>query len=281
MPGGVYDSSKTRVAPVFDQLRLRTDDWVRTLLNLAQHGAGTPVGDDVDLAFVRGSWGTTEKGIHPPVALLSWLIRNLVPPTKPTEINDDRKKLLPRDPATIDQALRLLRSAGTGRAWHVFEGPTSPDAIIETPGARIVIEGKRTEAGPTTSTTSMAGRHQIWRHIDAAWELRGGLAVFGLFLVEGAPARPQDVPPIWMDAARDTLTQPAIDASFPRRSTSNATPSPAGFLEWPPGSGSVRAFGSTSMRYPNDSGPPALPDCSRQIGPGGKGVDALKAVVWV
>jgi hypothetical protein len=230
MPGGVYDSSKTRVAPVFDQLRLRTDDWVRTLLNLAQHGAGTPVGDDIDLAFVQGSWGATERGIHPPVALLSWLIRNLMPPMKPTEINDDRQKLLARDPATIERALQLLRSGGAGRAWHVFEGPTYPDAIIETPGARIVIEGKRTEAGPTTSTTWMAGRHQIWRHMDAAWELRGGLAVFGLFLVEGAPERPRDVPPIWENAARDTLTELAIDASFPHRSTVERDAIARGFL---------------------------------------------------
>ena len=149
---------------------------------------------------------------------------------KPTEINDERQKLLAREPATIGRALQLLRSAGTGRAWHVFEGPTYPDAIIETPGALIVVEGKRTEAGPTTSTTWMVGRHQIWRHMDAAWELRGGRAVYGLFLVEGTPENPKDVPLIWEDAARDTLARSAITASFPHRSTVECDAIARGFL---------------------------------------------------
>ncbi|MEI8084216.1 MAG: hypothetical protein WCI74_20435 [Actinomycetes bacterium] len=230
MPGGMYDSSKTRVAPVFDQLKLRTDDWVRALLSLPQHGSGHPVGEDVNLAFVKGDWGSAERGLEPPVALLSWLIRNLEGPTKPTEINEERKRLLQREPATINRALQLVRSAGTGHAWHVFEGPTYPDAIIETPGAMVVVEGKRTEAGPTTYTTWMAGRNQIWRHMDAAWELRGGRAVFGLFVVEGTPAQPKDVPRIWVTAARDTLKQPAMDASFPHRSNLERDAIARGFL---------------------------------------------------
>jgi hypothetical protein len=57
--------------------------------------------------------------------------------------------------------------------------------VIETPDALIVIEGKRTESGATIDTTWLTGRHQIWRHIDAAWEIRGRRQVFGFFIVEG------------------------------------------------------------------------------------------------
>ena len=82
MPGGTFDSSKTRVTPVFDQLRLRRDDWVRQLLSLPQHGAGRAVGQ-ADLTFLGGAWGGEERALFPPVSLLSWLIRNLsVPPGK-------------------------------------------------------------------------------------------------------------------------------------------------------------------------------------------------------
>lgn len=49
----------------------------------------------------------------------------------------------------------LLRSAGTGRGWHVLEGPTYPDVFVETRDALVVVEGKRTEAGPTTSTSGL------------------------------------------------------------------------------------------------------------------------------
>lgn len=101
------------------------------------------------------------------------------------------------------------------RAWYIFEGPTHPDAIIETPDALIVIEGNQTEAGPTTSTTWMPCRHQIWRHIDAAWEIRGALRVFGLFIVESE--RGLEVPKVWSDAVDQSQSERVLDGSFPHR----------------------------------------------------------------
>lgn len=258
MPGGRYDSSKTRVAPVFDQLRLRTDDWVRGLLILAQHGSPETIDDNIDLGYVAGAWGTNEKGIPPPVALLSWLIRNLMPPLKPTEINDDRQRLLARDAEAIEQALQLLGSASASRRWHIFEGPTYPDALIETRGALIVVEGKRTEAGPTESTTWMAGRRQIWRHMDAAWERRGDRTVFGLFLVEGAPEQPFDVPPIWESASRDTLTAQALSSSFPHRGTVERDAIARGFL-------GAATWQRVCAHFGIDFG--ALPDTTADLGP--------------
>ena len=182
MPGGERDSSKTRVVPVFDQLRARNDDWVRSLLTLAKHGSGTSVPADMSLLYTAGFWGDTECGLKPPVALLSWLIRNLAPPVGATRITEERARLLAGHPFTVATALKRLRSAGRKSGWQTFEGRSYPDVYIETPGALVVIEGKRTEPGPTTDTTWMSGRHQIWRHLDAAWEIRGRRSVFGLFL---------------------------------------------------------------------------------------------------
>jgi hypothetical protein len=113
--------------------------------------------------------------------------------------------------------LNLLRSETSARAWYIFEGPTVPDAYIQTPDALVVVEGKRTEAGPTTNTTWLAGRHQIWRHIDAAWERRGRRQVFGLFIVESKGGT-SEVPELWLKAVQDALSPAVIASSFPHRS---------------------------------------------------------------
>jgi hypothetical protein len=219
MPGGNYDSSLTRVAPVFDQLQNQRGEWVRHLLAIPRHGfAASKDWHDLDLTFVRGSWGPTERGLPPPDSLLSWLIQNLAQPADTSLVDPNRARLIARDAHTIELALELLKSTGRGKAWHVLEGPTYPDAIIETPDALIVIEGKRTEAGPTTKTKWMAGRHQMWRHLDAAWEARGTRQVFGFFLVEGDASAPLDVPPVWREAATATISASVLDASLPHRS---------------------------------------------------------------
>jgi hypothetical protein len=97
---------------------------------------------------------------------------------------EERKLLAGGDADTVVDALRGLRSPSGLRAWYLLEGPTVPDALLETPDALIVVEGKRTEAGPSTATKWLPGRHQMWRHIDAAWELKGRRRVYGFFIVE-------------------------------------------------------------------------------------------------
>jgi hypothetical protein len=230
MPGGNCNSSKARVALVFTRLASRTDDWIRTLLTLPECGSAARVDAAVDLRFVSGHWGESEVGLKPPVALLAWLMRDLQAPAKATTITEGRERLVKHDPATIEKALRELEKGENRRGWHVFEGPTYPDAFLETPGALVVVEGKRTEAGPTTSTTWMTRRHQLWRHIDAAWEIRGSRMVYGLFIVEGIPDQPTVVPPHWKVAAEAILKRAAIEGSFPHRSPAERTAIAGGFL---------------------------------------------------
>ncbi|MDB4909141.1 MAG: hypothetical protein JWO05_3925 [Gemmatimonadetes bacterium] len=222
---GRYNSSKTRVAPVFSALEDRADEdpqWLRRLLSLAT--AENPrerIWRAQDLIVQSSHYGQRERPLQPPLALLSWLVRNLDAGAAKLKENDasarERRNLAAKDPVTIERALELLRSAGAGRGWHVLEGPTYPDVLLVTPDALVVIEGKRTEAGPTTSTTWMSGRHQMLRHLDAAWEIRGERAVYGLFVVEGKDER-GTVPPMWVEAARDTTSEAAIQGSLPHRS---------------------------------------------------------------
>ncbi|WP_395144639.1 hypothetical protein [Armatimonas sp.] len=213
MPGGQFDSSKTRVSPVFDELAKRSDNWVLQLLELTSFG----VDKNLDLKFLKGYWGTKELGLHPPVSLLSWLIRHPKHLKQNALSSPERELLLNGNPEKVEEALTLLRTENRDRAWYIFEGRTYPDAVIETPDALIVIEGKRTEAGPTTSTKWLEGRHQIWRHIDAAWEQRGKRRVFGLFIVE-SDGECGDVPQHWKQAIKNSLVPSTLATSFPHRS---------------------------------------------------------------
>ena len=184
--GGKYDSSKTRVRPVFDRLWARGRDWLPTLLSLPEFGCGRVLeGNVLDLTLQEGFWEPSEKCLNPPVALLSYLIRH---PKLLAQKGSDielRRKLLQGDPNTVQLALGLLRTEAARRSWYIFEGPTYPDVYLVSHDALVVIEGKRTERGPTVKTEWLVGRHQIWRHLDAAWEIRGRREVYGFFAAGG------------------------------------------------------------------------------------------------
>jgi hypothetical protein len=218
MPGGKYDSSKTRVRPVFEALWGRGRDWLPDLLALPAGGCPDSGVVPGDLTLIEGHWEPNERCLNPPVALLSWLIRNAGALRPNTVEGELRRKLADGNPQTVDDALRLLRTEGGSRGWYLFEGPTCPDAYLIAEDALVVIEGKRTEPTTTTDTTWLTGRHQIWRHLDAAWEVRGRRAVYGFFIVE----RDADgsLPGHWRSATASCLAPDALRSSFPHRSSS-------------------------------------------------------------
>jgi hypothetical protein len=113
-------------------------------------------------------------------------------------------------------ALLALRTQKEDKGWWIFEGPSYPDAYVVTPDLILVVEGKRTESEPTTTTTWMPERHQMWRHIDAAWEIRGRRQVAGILVVEADSGA--KVPQKWLRSSHELLEGPALDGSFPHRS---------------------------------------------------------------
>jgi hypothetical protein len=89
--------------------------------------------------------------------------------------------------------------------------------------ALVVIEGKRTEPTTTTDTTWLKGRHQIWRHLDAAWEIRGRRAVYGFFIVESeVDSSDGSAPEHWRSAGAECLAPEVLRSSFPHRSEDEA-----------------------------------------------------------
>jgi len=61
----------------------------------------------------------------------------------------------------------------------------------------------------------MVRRDQIWRHIDAAWEVRGTRQVFGMFVVEDGHCG--EVPAVWTQGLHGARSPEALAGSFPHR----------------------------------------------------------------
>ena len=220
MPGGRFDSSRTRVAPFFDYLLARDptgETWLPKLLALPAHGAGVTCPPGVGTLQDHG-WGESERALQPPASLLSWLIRNLRCPSsmKEEHLSPERRDLIRGDPDRIKEGLDLLQHSPNDRVWYVMEGPSYPDAFLATSEAVIVIEGKRTESGPTSKTTWMPVRLQILRHLEAALGLAGPRSLWGFFMVEAAPDG--SIPQVWLDACAATLDERILEQSLPHRS---------------------------------------------------------------
>jgi len=205
------------VRPVFEALWKRGRNWLPELLVLPSGGCPDAKISPGDLTLLEGHWDANERCLNPPVSLLSWLIRNVGALRSRTLDSESRQRLADGDPAAVDEALRLLRTEGAARAWYVFEGPTCPDAYLLARDAIVVIEGKRTEATITSDTTWLTGRHQMRRHLDAAWEVRGRRAVYGFFIVESEADG--SLTDHWRSAGASRLAADALQSSFPHRSS--------------------------------------------------------------
>jgi hypothetical protein len=134
------------------------------------------------------------------------------------EVKENRRRVVDRDAATLTEALkRLDERRRSGRAWYVLEAPTQPDVYLDTEEAVIVIEGKRSEPGPTTSTAWMPVRHQMLRQLDAAWEVRQGRRIYGMFIVEAEEASRSVTPSVWREVADMTISEEVLRGSLPHR----------------------------------------------------------------
>jgi len=91
---GKHDSTKTRVVPIFDHLYRKDrsgQSWIRKLISLPVGGQSVLLPVNCDLTIQEAGWGDKEKGLDPPVALLSWLIRHPRPPLSGTLSSDPKK----------------------------------------------------------------------------------------------------------------------------------------------------------------------------------------------
>jgi hypothetical protein len=232
---GKYDSTRTRVTPVFDHLAASETSWLEPLLSLPSAGHQEPLawaGRSMLVDELR--YGQSEKPLPAPGKLLEWLTRNARDVSEKGFVGlsahsaQKRRLLLDRNPEVIAEANALLASSRADNQWFVLEGPSYPDVFIGTSDLIVVIEGKRTEPGPTTATTWMSPRHQMLRHMDCALEASDGRMVLGFFAVEGA--RDGTVPAVWAKSAEATISPAALDGSLPHRTAAERTLIARGFL---------------------------------------------------
>lgn len=265
---GVRDSSLTRAKPVFDQL-LSMDptgkSWLRELLFLPHlRGSRVPLDLSSTSELIECKWGEEEKRLAPPRSLLTWLVQNPLPAlAEESDVSEstrrNRRALLEGDLETIEKALHFLaRKDVPNRGWYVLEGITQPDVYLETLELAVAIEAKRTELGPTTHTRWMPVRHQMLRHLDAAWEVVRPKRLFGFFIVEGmGDASAVEVTEHWLQAMADTVSEDAVVGSLPHRSSEEREQIVKCFLGATTWQAVCKAFGISWA---------ALPDTTADIG---------------
>lgn len=223
---GKRNSSKTRVDPVFSRI-MSDPGLVKKLLSLLNYSHPQYLNPQIETQSVKKIYfdsvenGFAEKKLDPPLSLLRHLVQNLgtyAPQIKGSGSTEEKRRFLcGGDEKTIDEGLELLGTGNWKKQWYALEGQTCPDVYFETESLIIVIEGKRTEHGATKHTSWMPIRHQMLRHIDCAWEIRGNKKVLGFFIVEG-DSDSGGLTDHWISECTDTISHEAICGSLPHRS---------------------------------------------------------------
>ena len=226
---GIRNSSRTRVAPIFERLYARDStgrQWLPTLLTLGERTTEVSIlpAQPTLIPNHQPTWGDTELSLDPPTSLLEYLVQNVtverVDKSGDKGLVLQKRQLLARkDAMCIEEALAAIRSGARGRHWYVLEGPSCPDATLIMDEAVLVVEGKRTERSCTSQTKWMTGRSQLLRHMDAAMEKFSSKRVFGLLIVEGNGGAEAVSPSShWLSESAAQSTAQMLTSSLPHRS---------------------------------------------------------------
>lgn len=74
---GKFDSSVSRVAPVFNRLIEKgkvNKNWLKTLLELPVTDEGRTMSSTLNFKVTSSAWYPNEKSLDPPLSLLAWLL---------------------------------------------------------------------------------------------------------------------------------------------------------------------------------------------------------------
>ncbi|MBA3658618.1 MAG: hypothetical protein H0W67_03390 [Gemmatimonadales bacterium] len=223
---GIYDTSRTRVAPLFGRLQCFDPSgrlWLQAVLELAASRPGSrPDAGKAPLRLAR--WWPRQARLPAPPSLLQWLLENVKEPEAVAEWGRKesrrrRRRVVDHDATTVEQAVDRLNTGPTNaRAWYVLEGPSQPSVYLETDEVVVVIDGKRAELTPDASTDWMPVRHQLLRHLDSAWDTRRERRLYGVLMVEADREISRSEPPAaWREGLERSLSEEALGQSLPHR----------------------------------------------------------------
>jgi hypothetical protein len=223
MPGGLWDSSLTRVRPFFEALITRDHgaSWLGPLLKATPRGRSV-FGDVLaapgtlppTLTAPRPKTGVRqcfEFRVAPPRGLLVWFVANpdeLVWPKGQTyseEATRKRESLVLDKPAGTRaevqaEAMGLAETRPTtAHEWWRFEGTSMIDCMLMTERLVLTVEGKRRES-TSAATDWYPKRSQLVRNLEAAKQLAAGRAWGSLLMSETPIAAGSDA---GLDAVMD------------------------------------------------------------------------------
>jgi hypothetical protein len=237
---GKLDSSRTRVEPIFDSLFAADPSgasWLNRTMALASRSAvaASPPPNQRLVEDHGKRWGKAEERLAAPQLLLENLVNNLdlerVDSAGDSGETLRRRRLLAKkDKPTISEALRRIRAGERGRHWFILEGPSRPDALLETADMVLCIEGKRTEHGCTTKTKWMRRRSQLVRHMDAAFDAFPGRRILGLLIVEGERQDPLVASVHWQEESAAQYELAMLKDTLPHRTPSQRETLASGVL---------------------------------------------------
>ena len=180
MANGHFDSSMTRVRPVFKQLYGRDPagaSWLAKLLALGSRREDVGLPKEQDWTGALDECPQFERPELSPANYLEWLVlnpneldwRQLEARPGGAETNRMRTQLRGSNQEVQGEAVRRIRAGQRrfgGGQWHVFEGTTKVDCAITAKHVTVFVEGKRTESTLTERVTWHQARHQIFRNLD-------------------------------------------------------------------------------------------------------------------
>jgi hypothetical protein len=218
---GRWNSSVTRVRPVFDQLLARDAtgmSWLPKILECAGRNSVyatslVPKLQPLDEVTRKKPY---EGEAYPPAAFLRWLIENPGSMRWPMEkgerkqsrnavVQQFRERLFglhgdEAQRAAVQQGLNELERLGPRgsiqKAW-AFEGITKIDCRLQTPNLFLSVEGKRRDV-LSSRTEWFPSRNQFFRNLEAGREAAGNRDYAYLLVVEDDRAV---VDPSRMDSA--------------------------------------------------------------------------------
>jgi len=226
---GKYNSSETRVRPIFDKLLAQDptgQQWLTKLLKMGSRAGQMTVPSDVGCLVEEKRY---EFSVNPPKSFLEWLLVHRNELQMPADrfwkewspdTQQKREKFMDGDEEVLTEALDSLHSCKKmpDRTWWRLEGVTKVDCALITATTVVFIEGKRTEMGASKDILWYPQRNQVLRNLDCAAELArqtGRPNYFVLLvvekpLVEADPIRQQEI-----KAVEDMKT---VDESLPHLS---------------------------------------------------------------
>ena len=192
-----FDSSRTRVCPAFEVIEKNPTPFFELF---CEHFNLKIDPTELIIEEIRFADGISrkEKPLNPNPEYLKWMInhpdetlieRKLSNKSKLSKT--DRKRFGLLRGACVQEAVDGIESAAKkgafGRDWYVLEGATKPDVYIKTNKFYLIVEGKRTEAGPEVGTLWNGHRHQMVRHLEDLYfhclKEKQTLPAYGIFIV--------------------------------------------------------------------------------------------------